>query len=167
VKFKISFDANTLPGRLISRILQAQDCRRGWKIGIFILKQSSINNNFKDLNVTTLPLGPVFAQTGAQDLPEELHDTLEQTREKIDEPPQYVVYLLNDDYTTFDFVVQVLVRIFKKSIEEAVKITNDVHHKGKGACGIYPRQIAETKVALVEEASSSAGFPLKCVLEEA
>ncbi|GEM_PF-1138179 len=99
--------------------------------------------------------------------PDEYAETLEQTREKIDEPRQYIVYLINDDYTTFEFVVQVLVTIFKKSIEQAVKITNDVHHKGKGACGIYSKQIAETKIALVEDASSSAGFPLKCDMEEA
>ncbi|MCH8557359.1 MAG: ATP-dependent Clp protease adaptor ClpS [Balneolia bacterium] len=99
--------------------------------------------------------------------PDEFADTLEQTREKIDEPGQYVVYLINDDYTTFEFVVQVLVSIFKKSIEQAVKITNDVHHQGKGACGIYSKQIAETKIALVEDASANAGFPLKCEMEEA
>jgi len=88
-------------------------------------------------------------------------------KERFEEPPQYYVLLLNDDYTTFDFVVQVLVGIFKKSIEEAVQITSDVHHKGKGICGLYDKQIAETKVAMVEEVSQSAGYPLKCVMEEA
>ncbi|MCH8486787.1 MAG: ATP-dependent Clp protease adaptor ClpS [Candidatus Cyclonatronum sp.] len=78
-----------------------------------------------------------------------------------------MVYLLNDDYSTFDFVVHVLVNIFRKSIEEAIRITNDVHHRGKGACGMYTKQIAETKVMLVEEASSSAGYPLRAVMEEA
>jgi ATP-dependent Clp protease adaptor protein ClpS len=87
-------------------------------------------------------------------------------KERIEEPPQYYVLLLNNDYTTFDFVVQVLVSIFKKSIEEAVQITSDVHHKGKGICGVYNKQIAETKIAMVEDASQSAGFPLKCVMEE-
>jgi ATP-dependent Clp protease adaptor protein ClpS len=90
-----------------------------------------------------------------------------QLKERVDEPPQYRVLLLNDDYTTFDFVVKVLVTIFKKSIEEAVKITSDVHHKGQGVCGIYNKQIAETKVALVEEISKSAGYPLKSMMEEA
>ncbi|WP_291482117.1 ATP-dependent Clp protease adaptor ClpS [Cyclonatronum sp.] len=91
----------------------------------------------------------------------------EKVREKVEEPPKYVVYLLNDDYSTFDFVVHVLVNIFRKSIEEAIRITNDVHHRGKGACGMYTKQIAETKVMLVEEASSSAGYPLRAVMEEA
>lgn len=91
----------------------------------------------------------------------------EKVRDKAEEPPRYVVYLLNDDYSTFDFVVHVLVNIFRKSVEEAIRITNDVHHRGKGACGMYTKQIAETKVMLVEEASSSAGFPLRAVMEEA
>jgi len=108
----------------------------------------------------------VLASNGSPSQPDELFDTLEQTKERVDEPPQFVVFLLNDDYTTFEFVVQVLVNIFKKSIEQAVKITTDVHHKGKGACGIYSKQIAETKVALVEDASTAAGFPLKCIMEE-
>lgn len=93
--------------------------------------------------------------------------TAEKPREDLSEPPKYVVYLLNDDYSTFDFVVQVLVGIFKKSVEEAIRITNDVHHKGKGACGMYSRQIAETKVELVEQWSKQAGYPLKSVMEEA
>lgn len=93
--------------------------------------------------------------------------TAEKPREDLGEPPKYIVYLLNDDYSTFDFVVQVLVGIFKKSVEEAIRITNDVHHKGKGACGMYSRQIAETKVELVEQWSKQAGYPLKSVMEEA
>lgn len=91
----------------------------------------------------------------------------EKIQDKVEEPPRYVVYILNDDYTTFDFVVHVLVNIFRKSIEEAIRITNDVHHRGKGACGMYTKQIAETKVMLVEEASSNAGYPLRAVMEEA
>ena len=91
----------------------------------------------------------------------------EKTREKVQEPPKYAVILLNDNYTTFDFVVKVLVEIFKKSIPEAIKITNDVHKKGKGACGLYPREIAETKLDLVEQLSRANGYPLKCIMEKA
>ena len=89
------------------------------------------------------------------------------TRERVEEPPLYRVLLINDDYTTFDFVVKVLVTVFKKSVEDAVVRTSDVHHKGKGVCGIYTKQIAETKVALVEEISQQAGYPLKCTMEQA
>lgn len=90
----------------------------------------------------------------------------EQVREKTDEPPKFRVILLNDDYSTFDFVVQVLVTIFKRTIEEAVQITTDVHNKGTGVCGVYTKQIAETKVDMVHQASHSAGYPLKCTMEE-
>lgn len=99
------------------------------------------------------------------DLEEIFGDT--QLNERLEEPPKYHVLLLNDDYTTFDFVVHILVSIFKKTIEEAVQITSDVHHKGQGICGTYTKQIAETKVAIVDDLSQSAGYPLKCVMEEA
>ncbi|MBP3191263.1 ATP-dependent Clp protease adapter ClpS [Natronogracilivirga saccharolytica] len=92
--------------------------------------------------------------------------TREKTREKITEPPMYKVILLNDDYTTFDFVVSVLTGIFGKSVPEAVAITNDVHRKGSGVCGIYTRDIAETKVDMVARSSKEAGFPLRCTMEE-
>lgn len=124
---------------------------------------SSGSYHFMNVQYTDIRL----SAENPEGVPDEFTDTLEQTREKIDEPKQYVVYLINDDYTTFEFVVQVLVSIFKKSIEQAVKITNDVHHQGRGACGIYSKQIAETKIALVEDASANAGFPLKCAMEEA
>lgn len=103
----------------------------------------------------------------AEEAPDGGLSTIERPEENVSEPPKYVVFILNDDYSTFDFVVQVLVGIFKKSVEEAIRITNEVHHKGKGACGIYSRQIAETKVELVEQWSKQAGYPLKSVMEEA
>ncbi|AXJ01977.1 ATP-dependent Clp protease adaptor protein ClpS [Cyclonatronum proteinivorum] len=108
--------------------------------------------------------------SGPQEYDPENEDSFgpaEEVKDKVEEPPRYVVYLLNDDYSTFDFVVHVLVSIFRKSVEDAIRITNEVHHKGKGVCGMYTRQIAETKIMLVEEASSSAGFPLRAVMEEA
>lgn len=89
-----------------------------------------------------------------------------QLEEHTEEPPQYKVILLNDDYTTFDFVIQILVVVFRKSNPEAVKITLDVHKRGYGVCGIYTKEIAETKVATVHQMSESAGFPLRCVMEE-
>lgn len=91
----------------------------------------------------------------------------EKTREKLQEPPKYAVILLNDNYTTFDFVVKVLTQIFRKSVPEAIKITNDVHHRGRGACGYYSREIAETKIEQVELMSQAEGYPLKCIMEKA
>lgn len=90
----------------------------------------------------------------------------DQVREETEEPPKFRVILINDDYTTFDFVVQVLVTIFKRTVDEAIRITTDVHNKGNGVCGVYTKQIAETKVDMVHQASQTAGFPLKCTMEE-
>lgn len=93
--------------------------------------------------------------------------TQRKTSTTVTEPPQYAVHLINDHYTTFDFVVQVLTTVFGKSVPEAVKITNDVHHKGRGVCGIYDRQIAETKVDQANGMARQAGYPLKCTMEPA
>lgn len=90
----------------------------------------------------------------------------ERVRSTVTEPPRYAVILLNDNYTTFDFVVKVLVTIFRKSAAEAIQITNDVHRKGRGICGFYDRQVAETKVELVEQMSKKEGHPLKCLMEK-
>ncbi|GAB6163473.1 ATP-dependent Clp protease adaptor ClpS [Desulfothermus naphthae] len=86
--------------------------------------------------------------------------------EELKEPPKYKVLLHNDDYTTMDFVVDILMRVFHKSKEEAVAIMLNVHKKGVGVCGIYPAEIAETKVALVHKMARKKGFPLKCTMEE-
>ena len=84
---------------------------------------------------------------------------------EVDEPPMYKVMLLNDDYTTMEFVVEVLVYVFKKSPEEATSIMLNVHRRGVGVCGIYPFEIAETKVNMVETLARENGFPLKCIME--
>jgi ATP-dependent Clp protease adaptor protein ClpS len=78
----------------------------------------------------------------------------------------YRVILLNDDYTTQDFVIEVLVVIFHKSVPDATKIMLDVHHKGKGIVGLYTYDIALTKVTSVESMAEERGFPLKAVMEE-
>ena len=87
--------------------------------------------------------------------------------EKIREPKQYRVVLHNDDYTTMDFVVAVLVTVFHKPTAEATKIMLDVHNKGKGICGVYTYDIAATRVARVHQLAKKREFPLKCSLEEA
>jgi ATP-dependent Clp protease adaptor protein ClpS len=84
---------------------------------------------------------------------------------QLDEPPLYRVMLLNDDYTTMDFVVEVLKQVFHKSNEDAQRIMLDVHRNGFGVCGRYPREIAETKVDQVDSLSREKGFPLKCTME--
>jgi ATP-dependent Clp protease adaptor protein ClpS len=78
----------------------------------------------------------------------------------------YKVLLHNDDYTTMDFVVDILARVFGKSLEKATQIMLNIHNKGKAVCGIYPREIAETKVQTVHNLASSKGFPLKSTMEK-
>lgn len=88
------------------------------------------------------------------------------SRSKEDHPPMYKVLLHNDDYTTMEFVVDILVRVFGKSLEKATQIMLNVHNKGKAVCGIYPREIAETKVETVHNLANNKGFPLKSTMEK-
>ena len=85
---------------------------------------------------------------------------------KLSEPPKYRVLLHNDDYTTMEFVVQVLETVFNKTPSEAVQIMFNVHRTGIGVCGIYTFEVAETKVAMVHHLASRNNFPLKCTMEE-
>ncbi len=85
---------------------------------------------------------------------------------KNDRPPMYKVILYNDDYTTMEFVVQILVDVFGKSLEKATQMMLNVHNKGKEICGIYPRQVAETKVETVHNLAGNKGFPLKSTMEK-
>ena len=91
---------------------------------------------------------------------------IEEGRPRLKEPRKYAVLIHNDDYTTMEFVVEVLMKFFRKTNEEAVQITLRVHHEGKGLAGIYSHQIAETKAAQVGEYATAQGFPLKASIEE-
>jgi len=88
-------------------------------------------------------------------------------RERLKEPEEYRVILLNDNYTTMDFVVEILMVVFHKPEEDAARIMLDVHRKGKGIVGIYPFDIAQTKTAQVHELARQYEFPLKCIIERA
>jgi len=87
--------------------------------------------------------------------------------QEIRKPRLYRVVLLNDDYTTMDFVVEILVTVFHKPAAEAAKIMLDVHRRGKGTCGVFTYDIAATKVSLVHQLARKREFPLRCTLEEA
>ena len=89
----------------------------------------------------------------------------ERVQTKKDEPTFHRVMLLNDDYTTMDFVIEVLETIFHKAPAEAYRIMMAVHTQGKGLCGVYPHEIAETKVTTVIERARSNGFPLLAAME--
>jgi len=88
-------------------------------------------------------------------------------REELSEPPLYKVLLHNDDYTTMEFVVFVLERVFHRDTAEATRIMLSVHNQGSGVAGIYTREIGETKVAVVHELARKKEFPLRCSLEPA
>lgn len=80
--------------------------------------------------------------------------------------PQYKVLLLNDDYTPMDFVVGVLQEIFHKSFEDAITIMWLIHRSGSGLCGIFPKDVAETKAELVRTRAKDHGHPLRCRVEK-
>ena len=81
-------------------------------------------------------------------------------------PPLYMVLMHNDDYTTMDFVVDVLQRVFSKPLPEANRIMLNIHNQGIGFCGTYTFEVAETKVGQVHSMAKEAGFPLHCSLKE-
>ncbi|NPA61271.1 MAG: ATP-dependent Clp protease adaptor ClpS [Epsilonproteobacteria bacterium] len=85
----------------------------------------------------------------------------------LDEPDRYKVILHNDDYTTMEFVIEVLVKVFHKSIVESEQIMLTVHKKGKAVCGIYTYDIAQTKVYQVRQLAKENGFPLLATFEQA
>ncbi len=89
------------------------------------------------------------------------------TDHRVKKPQMYRVILHNDHYTTMDFVVEVLVNIFQMPSAKATQVMLDVHKKGAGICGVYPLDIAASKVSQVHEMAKSRQFPLKCSYEEA
>jgi ATP-dependent Clp protease adaptor protein ClpS len=87
-------------------------------------------------------------------------------RVQVREPRRFKVLLHNDDYTTMDFVIHVLRRVFHKSEDDAVRITMAVHERGLGVCGIFTAEVAETKIETVHSMAKTAGYPLRASSEE-
>jgi ATP-dependent Clp protease adaptor protein ClpS len=87
--------------------------------------------------------------------------------DEVDEPRQFKVLLHNDDYTTMDFVVRVLMEVFRKTENEATSIMLTIHEKGVGVCGIYTAEVAETKINEVHSRARREGYPLRASMEEA
>ena len=92
--------------------------------------------------------------------------TITKTRPKTKRPSLYRVLLLNDDYTPMEFVILVLQDVFNKPREEAMQIMLHVHQKGVGECGVYPYEVAETKVTRVMDTARKNQHPLQCVMEK-
>ena len=115
-------------------------------------------------------LGDDFRDEGwlimSEEFPE-LHEELdEEKRAQLEEPPMYRVLLLNDDYTPMDFVVDLLMSVFRKTREQATEIMLHIHQQGKGLCGVYTHDVAETKVATVHSIAEESGHPLRSVMEK-
>ncbi len=92
--------------------------------------------------------------------------TATKERSKVREPSLYKVLLHNDDYTSMEFVVAILEKIFRKSTSEASKIMLNVHQEGVGIAGIYTREICETKMAVVHDLARQSEYPLRCTIEK-
>ena len=90
-----------------------------------------------------------------------------QVKPKVEKPSLYRVLILNDDYTPMEFVVYVLERFFNKSREDATRIMLPVHQHGVGVCGVFPYEVAETKVNQVMDFAKENQHPLQCTLEKA
>ncbi|MBS0584604.1 MAG: ATP-dependent Clp protease adapter ClpS [Proteobacteria bacterium] len=104
--------------------------------------------------------------------PDKLHEpqrgaVVEEARPEVARPPLYQVLLLNDDFTPMDFVVVVLQTFFNMDRERATQVMLHVHTRGRGVCGVFTREVAETKVTQVNEFSRSHQHPLLCTLEKA
>ena len=98
--------------------------------------------------------------------PEVEEEVTSESKDEVREPSMFRVLLHNDDYTTMEFVVEILITVFNKSPEEAVEIMLNVHRKGIGICGVYTFEVSETKVNIVHVLARENGFPLKCTMEK-
>ncbi len=104
------------------------------------------------------------------DLPDQNQDdglVVQEAKPKVKRPPLYSVVMLNDDFTPMEFVVHVLESFFSMDREKAVRVMLQVHTQGKGVCGIFSREIAETKVSQVNDYSRENNHPLLCTMERA
>lgn len=91
----------------------------------------------------------------------------QQQREALEPPPMYKVVLINDDYTPMEFVVDVLQKFFSYDVERATQLMLTIHYEGKAVCGIFTAEVAETKVAIVNQYAKDNEYPLLCTLEKA
>ena len=115
-----------------------------------------------------MPLRIRIVPMAQQHVPDREQTTLlERQDERVEPPKMFQVVLLNDDYTPMEFVVLVLQQFFGKGREQATQIMLKVHREGKGVCGVYPHDIAATKVEQVTEFSRQHQHPLQCVMEAA
>ena len=91
----------------------------------------------------------------------------ERQEQRVEPPKLFQVVMLNDDYTPMEFVVLVLQEYFLRDIDTATQIMLKIHHEGRAVCGVYSKDVAATKVELVQAAAKRAGHPLQCIMESA
>lgn len=103
--------------------------------------------------------------SGRHSRPDEDHLVIVEEDIEVAEPPMYKVVMLNDDYTTMEFVVHILETVFHRSRHDAESIMSSIHESGSGTAGIFTKEVAETKVAIVHHLARQNEFPLKCILE--
>ena len=111
-----------------------------------------------------------ITMTGSQDDYDDHQDTgliTEEAKPEVKRPPMYRVVLLNDDYTPMDFVIKILMSFFSMNEEKATQVMLAVHTKGKGVCGVFTRDVAETKATQVNQYSRENKHPLMCEVEKA
>jgi ATP-dependent Clp protease adaptor protein ClpS len=92
--------------------------------------------------------------------------TVQKRKTHIQKPKKYKVLMHNDDFTSMDFVVEVLMGVFGKSEMDAILVMQNIHFEGIGLCGVYIMEIAESKIAQTKEMAKASKFPLKCTMEE-
>ncbi|BAH75864.1 ATP-dependent Clp protease adaptor protein ClpS [Solidesulfovibrio magneticus RS-1] len=115
---------------------------------------------------TVQPLGRGIGKLMSHPMEDEQSGVGLSVEDEVREPRQFKVMLHNDDYTTMEFVVLVLVSVFRKNENEATQIMLNVHNTGVGVCGIYTAEVAELKVSLVHRLAKENGYPLRCSMEE-
>jgi ATP-dependent Clp protease adaptor protein ClpS len=124
-----------------------------------------------------MPADPPAAPPKAPNPPDPAHSpgrdegqgtvVAERQEQRVEPPKMFQVVMLNDDYTPMEFVVLVLQEYFLRDIDTATQIMLKIHHEGRGVCGVYSKDIAATKVELVQAAAKRAGHPLQCIMEAA
>lgn len=136
---------------------------RVMRFGLYFINSLDYDSRMKNRNI--------FAQSDdnfdSGQVPEGDSTVLTKERPKTKKPPMYKVLILNDDFTPMEFVIHVLERFFNKNKEEATEIMLHVHRKGIGVCGIYPYDVAETKVMQVMDFCRRNEQPLQCTMEKA
>ena len=127
----------------------------------------SNNTKYKNSEEFVLRIIPSIAMGEDKDSKDDVEGSVKlAVKPKTKTPPLYRVLMMNDDYTPMEFVIEVLEKFFQKNREEATQIMLHVHQNGVGVCGVFPYEIAETKVIQVLETAKKNDHPLQCTMEK-